>query len=199
MAEAFQLILGGALVLAAWLMPRWVARAPLVLAPQLLLDAAPWFAGAAVLMLATGRPVFTGLLIATLGAGFALADRTMREALREPIVFCTVSELPQVFTHPHLYLPFAGPRRVVGGALAGIAAAVALLVFEPPRISPEPWAALAILGFLIAAGVLIAHEPLLGFMAGLMRRLRPSNDPDLDAKVLGPFAVLLVHGIVAKG
>src|SRR5258708_35819390 len=80
-----------------------------------------------------------------------------------------------------------------------MAAAVALWVFGPPRISPEPGAALAGLGFLIAVGVLIAPEPLLGFMAGLMRRLRPSDDPDLDAKVLGPFAVLLVHGIVAKG
>ena len=36
-------------------------------------------------------------------------------------------------------------------------------------------------------------------MAGLMRRLRPSDDPDRDAKVLGPFAMLLVHGMVAKG
>jgi phosphoglycerol transferase MdoB-like AlkP superfamily enzyme len=32
-----------------------------------------------------------------------------------------------------------------------------------------------------------------------MRRLRPSDDPDRDAKVLGPFAMLLVHGMVAKG
>ena len=111
---------------------------PLVVAPQLLLDMAPWATGGALLMITTGRPLFTGFVVLTLGAGFALADRTMREALREPIVFCTVSELPQVFTHPHLYLPFAGPRLVVGGALAGIAAAVALLVFEPPRTSPEP-------------------------------------------------------------
>src|SRR5260221_8022452 len=166
MAEAFQLILGGALVLAAWLMPRWVARSPLTIAPQLLLDAAPWFAGAAVLMLATGRPVFTGLLIATLGAGFALADRTMRETLREPIVFCTVSELPQGFTHPHLYLPFAGPRRVVGGATVGLAAVVGPRGFEPPRTSPEPLAGLGLLGLLAGICVLILRGPLLGVAAG---------------------------------
>ena len=32
-------------------------------------------------------------------------------------------------------------------------------------------------------------------MAGLMRRLQPSDDPDRDARVLGPFAMLLVHGM----
>jgi hypothetical protein len=199
MAEAIQLILGAVLVVTAWLLPRVVARSALSMRPQLALDMAPWFLGAALLMLATGRPIFTGFVVLTLGAGFALADRTMRDALREPIVFCTVSELPQVFTHPHLYLPFAGPRLVVGGALAGVAVAGTLLVFEPPWTSPEPLIALVLLGLLAVGCVLISREPLLGLAARSMRRLRPGEDPDLDAKNLGPFAMLLVHGIVAKG
>ena len=77
--------------------------------------------------LASGRPVFAGAVAFALGAGFAFADRTLRDTLREPVVFTALSELPQLFTHPHLYLPFAGTGLVVGGAatavLAGLGAA----------------------------------------------------------------------------
>ena len=77
-------------------------------------------AGSLVLT-ATGRPIFTGALLVSLGAGFALADRTKRQVLREPVVFSEMSELPHVFTHPQLYLPFAGPALVIGGAAAAVA------------------------------------------------------------------------------
>jgi hypothetical protein len=43
----------------------------------------------------------------------------MRQTLREPVVFSESVELPQVFTHPHLYLPFADRSRVGGAAAAG--------------------------------------------------------------------------------
>ena len=197
-ASLAQPIIGAALVAAAWLLPRRIAGARLVPGPQLLLDAAIWFVGAALLMIATGRPLFTGFVVITLSAGFALADHTMRQTLREPVVFCTVSEFPQLFTHPHLYLPFAGPGLVIGGAAAGLAAATCLLLLEPPPVQPEPFAALAMLAFLIALCVLIVREPLLGVTARLLRRLNPTDDPEADAATLGPFGMLFVHGVIAR-
>ena len=104
------------LVFAAWLGPRRIARSGIAPLAVMLLDLAPFALGAALLAVATGRPLFAGVVAAALGAGFCLADHTMRETLREPVVFSELVELPQVVTHPHLYLPFAGPGLVIGGA-----------------------------------------------------------------------------------
>src|SRR5688500_3374738 len=101
--ELLHLAAGGILALAAWLVPRHVAGARRAAMLLLLLDAAPVVLGAGLLALATGRPVFAGVIALALGAGFALADYTMRLTLREPAVFSESVELPQVFTHPHLY------------------------------------------------------------------------------------------------
>src|SRR5437899_6168730 len=139
------------LVLAAWLLPRHVARARRAAVPVLLLDMAPIALGAGLLGIATGRPLFAGLLVLALGAGFALVDHTMRETLREPVVFSAAAEFPQVFTHPQLYLPFAGPGLVLGGAAAAILGGLALLVLEPPLWAPRPVAALVALALTIVA------------------------------------------------
>jgi len=79
--------------------------------------------GFGLLLTATGRPIFAGVVLLSLGVGFAFVDRTKRVALREPVIFSDMSELPHVFTHPQLYLPFAGPGLVIGGAFAMIAVA----------------------------------------------------------------------------
>ena len=189
---------GGALALAAWLTPRWVAGASRVAASALLLDAAPLTFGAVLLGVASGRPIFAGVVVLALGAGFALTDYTMRATLREPVVFSESVELPQVFTHPHLYLPFAGPALVLGGAAAAVAAAVTLLVVEPALWMPRPAAALMAVLLIAAAIWLSAREPLLGAVAGLLRRLAPSGEPFADAAFLGPFAMLIVHAGVAR-
>ena len=189
---------GALLTLIAWLLPRHVAqagRAPLLV---LLLDLMPIALGAVLLAIAAGRPLFAGVVMLALTAAFTLADYTMRQVLREPVVFSEMSELPQVFTHPHLYLPFAGPVLVIGGAAVAIALAAALLVVETPLWTPRPL--LALLGAaLIAGGVwLVAREKLLGMAAAALRRLAPSGEPFADAAELGPFAMLLVHTTIAR-
>src|SRR5205823_7169284 len=193
-----QLGAGLALVAIAWLLPRHIAGARKAAMTVLLFDVAPLALGAGQLSLATGRPLFAGLIILALGAGFALADYTMRQTLREPVVFSESVELPQVFSHPHLYLPFAGPGLVLGGAAAAVSLAAALLVFEPPLWTPRPGTALAVVALVAAGAWLIGRQPWLGRAADAARRLRPSGEPFEDAAALGPFAMLQLHALIAR-
>src|SRR5258708_12579641 len=133
-----QVAVGVGLTTAAWLVPRRIARCRKPRFAALLLDAAPIAIGAGLLALATGRPLFSGIVIAALGAGFALADHTMRLTLREPVVFSESVELPQLFSHPHLYLPFAAPGLVLAGAAAAASIAPPLPLFDPPLSPPRP-------------------------------------------------------------
>ncbi len=197
MIEAFQFAACAVLVTVAWQLPRWVAGSRWNPIPTLL-DAAPYFLGAPLLILTTGRPIFSGIIVFALAGGFTLADWTMRETLREPAVFSEISELPQVFTHPAMYLPFAGPALVIGGAVGAVAVALALLVFEPPASPPQPAAGFGALGLILAGVWLVSMQPLLGIVAGLMRRLEPSGDPAADAVSLGPLAMQLVHCAIAR-
>jgi hypothetical protein len=159
---------------------------------------APLGTAALLLGLASGRPLFAGAVTLALGAGFALTDMVMRRTLNEPGVFSEMSELPQVFTHPHLYLPFAGPGLVLGGAAGAIAAATALLAIEPPLWGPRPLAGLSAAVAILAGGWVLAWPPLLGILAGLLRRLRPCGEPVADAARLGPFGMILAHAVIAR-
>jgi hypothetical protein len=196
--ELLHLAAGAALVLIAWLMPRHIAGSHRAAIGVLLLDLAPIALGAGLLGVAAGRPLFAGVVVLALGAGFTLADYTMRQTLREPVVFSESVELPQVFTHPHLYLPFAGPGLVLGGGAAAAAIALALLVVEPPLWDPRPVSALVAVALVAAGAWLVAREPLLGTAASAFRRLRPSGEPFADAAALGPFAMLLPHTVIAR-
>jgi phosphoglycerol transferase MdoB-like AlkP superfamily enzyme len=198
MSELLQATVGIMLMLAAWLIPRHIANARMAGLPAVLLDLSPVLLVAGLLLTATGRPIFTGLALVSLGAGFALADRTKREALREPIVFSDISELPHVFTHPQLYLPFAGAGLVIGGALATIVLAVAFLSVEPLLWEPDALLIVALVAVVCAAGWVISREPALSTAAAAIRRLGPIDEPFADAERLGPFAILLVYGIIAR-
>jgi Sulfatase len=198
MSEVLRLGLGGALGLAAWLIPRRIAGARPTEFSALLLDLSPFVLGGGLLLLASGRPILTGTALLSLGAGFALADLTKRRSLLEPVVFSEMSELRQVFTHPHLYLPFAGSALVIAGTIAAIALVALLLLLEPELWEPDPALILGV-GCLVGAGGWIAsRRPLLDVLAGAMRRLHPAGDPFADAARLGPFAMILVYGVIAR-
>src|ERR1051326_544126 len=180
--DFLHLAAGVALAAAAWLIPRHIAGSRCAAIAILLLDAAPFALGAALLGVATGRPLFAGLVVLALGAGFALADHTMRQTLREPVVFSESVELPQVFSHPHLYLPFAGPGLVLGGGAAAVLLALALLLEEPPLWAPRPGGALAGIALIAAGFWLLIREPLLGEAASLPRRPGPKGGPLVEAR-----------------
>lgn len=198
MSEALHIAVGCILALAAWLIPRRVAHARPARSPALLLDLLPVLLAGSLLVTATGRPIFTGVVLIALGSGFALADRTKREVLREPVVFSEMSELPHVFTHPQLYLPFAGPVLVIGGAAAAITVCVALLSFEPGLWEPDPLVVLSCGGLVVAGIWLMSRQPALGAAAAALRVLGATGEPFSDAAALGPFAMVLIYGVVAR-
>ncbi len=109
-----------------------------------------------------------------------------------------MSELRHVFTHPHLYLPFAGSALVIGGAIAAITLVTLLLLLEPELWAPDPGLVLGIFCLLGAGGWLASHQPMLDVLAAAMRRLHPTGEPFVDAARLGPFAMILVYGTIAR-
>ncbi|MBV8736175.1 MAG: LTA synthase family protein [Alphaproteobacteria bacterium] len=195
---ALSLSAGAAAAAAAWLIPRRVAGARMAVPPSILLDLMPVVLTAGLLLIISARPLFSGAVVLALGGGFAFADRTKRRVLREPVVFSDMSEFGHLFTQPHLYLPFAGPALVIGGALAAIGTALGLLAFTTPLWQPAPAPILIVLLIAHIAGWLLSREPLLSLTAIWLRRLRPIGDPVVDAARLGPFCVLLVYGIIAR-
>ncbi|HEV2189381.1 MAG TPA: LTA synthase family protein [Stellaceae bacterium] len=197
MYEFWQCGAGFALAVFGWLQPRWVASAR-QLGWATLLDAAPLGIVVLLLVIATGRPIFAGAVAFALGGGFAFADRTVRDTLREPVLFSALSELPQIFTHPHLYLPFAGTGLVIGGAGVAAFAGLALLVAEPALATPHPLAAFLAFGLVAYLLRRLGGEPWLGRAARVLRRLNPSGEPFGDAARLGPVAILLVYGMIAR-
>ena len=188
-----QFALAFVILVATWLMLRRQARGGSSI--LVLLDVAPillgWFALAGL----TSRPVTSAVVIFAGSAGLAVTDAVKRATLREPLVFADRAELLEVVRHPELYLPFAGPVRIVGGALVAVAAAVALLWFEPPIVHLLP------IGPALLAIVCIAlpiAPPLLPQVANFYRRHGVSGDPAVDMRRHGFLACLIMHATIAR-
>jgi hypothetical protein len=180
--------IGLALALAGWAMTRIEARSPLSWSPALALDLLPTVAFFVVPLAVTGRPVFSGMVALGLMGGFAFVDWIKRQALREPAVFSDIGEFVELFRHPQLYLPFAGPARVIAGAIAAFALFIVLLVIEPPAFEWSWWIAI-----LVPCGFIA-----IGWTSRVLRRLAPCGDPDLDARRLGLSAMQLVYSLIAR-
>jgi hypothetical protein len=189
---------GLVLVVAAWAISRTVARAwgshrvwgwALDLAIPLIMFAA--------ILAISARPLFAGVATLALIGGFAFADAAKREVLHEPVVFTDLSELVELVRHPHLYLPFVGPGKVIAGLIAAIVAFAALLVVEPPiwplTVPLALAAAIGVLGLILGIATLG-----LAPAAGLMSRFRTLGDPVLDSAALGALAMQFAHGVPTR-
>ena len=54
-----------------WLIPRHIAKARLTSPAAVMIDVLPVLIVAGLLLIATGRPIFAGFVVLSLGAGFA--------------------------------------------------------------------------------------------------------------------------------
>lgn len=96
----------------------------------------------------SGRAVFSTVVVLALLLALAVAHRVKTKVLREPLVFSDYAHIVQVFTHPGLYVPFAGTWRVVGLLLVLALLTTTAFVLEPAYASGHHRAPLwARLGF----------------------------------------------------
>jgi hypothetical protein len=168
----------------------------------LLLDGGPVLIGFLLLLAATARPLLSAVPIAAAAAGLAMVDAVKRATLREPLVFADRAELLEVVRHPRLYLPYAGTSFVLAGTAAAASAFAALGGLEPP-LWGRSWAAATLAwptAALAAAAcfVIPARPPMLGVLARLYARARPSRDPATDLARFGPLACVVMHATLAR-
>ena len=160
---------------------------------------APFVLGTGLLLLAAGRPLFAGVIPLALGAGFALTDDTMRQDLARAGRVFRIGRAAAGL-HPPASLSAicragAGDRRCGGGGDPGSR----LLICEPPLWPAQPLTALAVDGCDRSrpAGSGCGNR-CSASVAARLRRLEPSGEPFADAAALGPFAMLIVHTVIAR-
>jgi len=191
------LSIGLLLCVAGWLAGRVVSRCRSLSLAAALLD----FSVPAVIFtfftLGTGKPLFAGTLLCTIGCAFAAADLMKRRTLFEPVVCADLFTAADIFRNPRVCLIFPETKWVVGGIALVIAAFAGLYDLEPRAFEASPFLALLVPLFVFGIGWLIAH-PLLDATAAALRRFDPSTDPIADSARFGPFATMLMHGILGR-
>ncbi|KGB98560.1 MULTISPECIES: LTA synthase family protein [Burkholderia] len=135
---------------------------------------------ASLVLLATGRPIFSASGAVALVGLVAVVSNAKYESLREPFVFTDLSLFSQLFSHPRLYLPFLSAGKVVVIS-AGIVLSVAGYLAEAP-ITPRPLLALVVVvGFtFLLAQYIAARLPLV-------------LDAEEDQRRHGFFAVFIAY------
>jgi len=198
-----RLVAGLLLTIGTWVALRWLVGARR--SPTLgvwLLDALPTLLGFVLFLIATGRPILSGLGIASLGFGLGLTDQMKRKILKEPVVFADRAELLDVVRHPRFYIAFVGVVPMLLGTVALLALVLAILWAEPPLWHAGPWmvALSIVLATVIGrlAFVLPANAPLLGPLYRLYLRWAPTRDPDADAARFGMLAGLAIQATIAR-
>ncbi len=191
------LLIGTALALLGWYLPRVVAQTRFRWDMALAADLAPTIIGFAVFTALTARPVFAGILCLALMGGFAFTDLIKRATLREPAVFSDISELRELIRHPDLYLPFAGPWRVILVALLVFVLFVVAFIWDQPIWQLTAIRVAAVATVVGSIGWAI-HGPYIGRTAQAFRRLSPTGEPFVDAATLGPSAIQFTYSFIAR-
>lgn len=205
MAETLRLVAGLILCLASWLALRRLAGArPIDRARpgSMALDLMPIAIGFALFLLATARPVLSGIGIAALAFGLGLTDVMKRRILAEPVVFADRAELLDVVRHPRFYIAFVGAMPMAIGTIALFGLVALELWAEPVLWRATPRIALLLFVTAIALGrlafVLPAQPWAVGRLARLYEQGAPTGDPATDARRFGLLASLVMQATLAR-
>lgn len=168
----------------------------------MLLDGTPIAIGFALFLMATARPVLSGIGIAALGFGLGLVDVMKRKILREPVMFADRAELIEVARHPRFYISFVGTVPMLAGTAALIALVAALVWAEPPLWHVGPLLGLGLLLWAVVLGRLAFVVPGRPFfstrLAALYERWQPTRDPALDQMRFGLLACVVLQATIAR-
>jgi hypothetical protein len=105
MSEALQITVGGLLALIAWLIPLRVADARAARSPALFLDLFPVLLAGSLALIATGRPIFTGVVLISLAQSLCAA--VPRAARRRSSIGPRTLAGSACASRPHARLEFA--------------------------------------------------------------------------------------------
>lgn len=191
-------LVGLSLCIAGWLFARRVAGCRTWIPAVVVLDALIPMLCFAFIATGTGKPLFAGVLMCVVGLAFGMADFTKRKTLFEPIVCADLFTAADIFRNPRICLIFPETKWVVLGLAAALGLFAGLFAIDGASIEHRPLLAALIVATTIGASWLIAH-PLLRPVTAALQRLAPTGDPVADAKRFGPVAMLLIHGILARG
>jgi hypothetical protein len=190
--------IGIGMMLAGWLVARGMGGTRSWKLAPVLLDLAVPGALFAFILVGTGRPVFAGVLIGACEVAYSLADRLKRKTLFEPVVCADLITAFDIFRNPRICLIFPDTKLIVLGVASAIGCFAGLYWFTDPALEASPLLAATIAGAVYLIGWLVAG-PLLPRATLALRRLQPSGDPAEDCARFGPFATLLIQGILARG
>jgi hypothetical protein len=196
MGSLMAITIGLALTSPGWLLPRAVARTPFRASGALIADAALPFFLFALLAVATSRPIFSGIMVLALGAGFAFADRAKRMTLGEPVLFTDFFQTFDILRHPKICLIFLHPFATAAAAAAAAVTCAILLEAEPASLH-VPFTAFACV--LIAGAFLFwfARRQWTTFLADCASRAGLTAKPVIDARLVGPIAMQFAYGFLA--
>ncbi|HZP13638.1 MAG TPA: LTA synthase family protein [Nevskiaceae bacterium] len=190
--------LGIALCLLGWLVARRVGRTRVWRIGPMLLDLAVPGACFAFIASGTGRPIFAGLLVGACQTAYAIADHFKRKTLFEPIVCADLITAVDIFRNPRICLIFPDLHWIVLGAATAIGLFGGLYWLDLPALPANIWLACAVAIAVYGAGWLVAG-PQLARVTSALQRLQATGNPIADCERFGPFATLLIHGVLSRG
>ncbi len=190
--------IGIALCLVGWLVARGVGRTRSLRIVPMLIDLAVPGACFAFIATGTGRPIFAGLLVGACETAYAVADHFKRKALFEPIVCADLITAVDIFRNPRICLIFPDLHWIVLGVAGAIGLFGGLYWLDLSALPASIGLAAAVATAVFGAGWLVAG-PLLARVTAALQRLQATGNPIADCERFGPFATLLIHGILARG
>lgn len=196
--SATRFAIGIVLLVSGWIVARGIGRTRSWHPATMLLDLAVPGACFAFIVTGTGRPIFAGLLIGACETAFAVADHFKRKALLEPIVCADLITAVDIFRNPRICLIFPDLKWIVLGVGSAIGVLGGLYWLDLSALPTSIWAAVAVAIAVYVTGWLIAG-PLLARVTSALQRLHATGDPIADCERFGPFATLLIHGILGRG
>lgn len=188
-------LLGLALLMTGWYLPRLAAGTRLRLSPALPMDLLIPCSLFLLVLACSARPLLAGIVTLAMGAGWSQADRDKRRVLAEPIVFTDIYQALDIARHPRLAVPFPHKGRIVLAALGTIAFFTLVVWLEPAAWQGMGW--LIVLLLLAAYSFVRLGRVLLPRLYQNFRQRHLSADPARDAAQHGALATILLHGLFA--
>jgi hypothetical protein len=189
-------LLGIALMLVGWWLPRQSGQTRFRISPALPLDLLVPVVEFTLALLLSARPILAGVVTLMLGVGWAQGNHHKRRVLAEPTLFTDVFQSFDILRHPQLAVPFPHKAPVVLATLATLAFFAMVIGLEPRAWQGLYWLA-PLFCMAMVIFVLLGRELLPMLYRGFRQRAL-SAEPLQDVAQHGLLATMLLYGMFAR-